>query len=54
MWRQVQKLFTNKLNAHEARLKVGKNVVDKIPGTDKAPGTDKVPEAASATEAPAA
>lgn len=42
VWRQVQKLFTNKLNAHEARLKVGKNVVDKIP------------EAANATENPAA
>lgn len=48
VWRQVQKLFTNKLNAHEARVKVGKNVVDKTPGTDK------VPEAASATENPAA
>ena len=39
VWRQVQKLFTNKLNAHEARLKVGKNVVDKVPGTDKVPET---------------
>ena len=48
VWRQVQKLFTNKLNAHEARVKVGKNVVDKVPGTDK------VPEAADATENPAA
>ena len=48
VWRQVQKLFTNKLNAHEARLKVGKNVVDKTTGTDK------VPEAADATENPAA
>lgn len=27
VWRQVQKLFTNKLNAHEARLKVGKDFV---------------------------
>ena len=36
VWRQVQKLFTNKLNAHEARLKVGKNVVDKVPEADSA------------------
>ena len=42
VWRQVQKLFTNKLNAHEARLKVGKDFVD------------KAPEAPAATEAPAA
>ena len=42
VWRQVQKLFTNKLNAHEARLKVGKDFVD------------KAPEAANATENPAA
>lgn len=48
VWRQVQKLFTNKLNAYEAHVKVGKNVVDKTPGTDK------VPEAASAAENPAA
>lgn len=48
VWRQVQKLFTNKLNAYEAHVKVGKNVVDKVPGTTK------VPEAASAAEAPAA
>lgn len=27
VWRQVQKLFSNKLNAHEARLKVGKDFV---------------------------
>ena len=54
VWRQVQKLFTNKLNAYEAHVKVGKNVVDKVPGTNKTPGTDKVPEAASAAEAPAA
>ena len=48
VWRQVQKLFTNKLNAYEAHVKVGKNVVDKVPGTDK------VPEAAEVPEAPAA
>lgn len=48
VWRQVQKLFTNKLNAHEARVKVGKNVVDKVPEADSAP------EAANATENPAA
>ena len=48
VWRQVQKLFTNKLNAYEAHVKVGKNVVTKVPGTAK------VPEAASAAEAPAA
>ena len=48
VWRQVQKLFTNKLNAYEAHVKVGKNVVDKTPGTDK------VPEATNATEVPAA
>lgn len=54
VWRQVQKLFTNKLNAYEAHVKVGKNVVDKVPGTakvpeaDKTPGTDKVPEAPAA------
>ena len=42
VWRQVQKLFTNKLNAHEARVKVGKNVVA------------NAPEAADATENPAA
>ena len=54
VWRQVQKLFTNKLNAHEARVKVGKNVVDKIPEADSAAEADSAPEAASATEAPAA
>lgn len=54
VWRQVQKLFTNKLNAHEARLKVGKNVVDKVPGTDKVPEADSAAEAANATENPAA
>lgn len=48
VWRQVQKLFTNKLNAHEARLKVGKNVVDKVPEAASAT------EAANATENPAA
>lgn len=48
VWRQVQKLFTNKLNAHEAHVKVGKNVVDKVPEAPAAP------EAASAAEAPAA
>lgn len=42
VWRQVQKLFTNKLNAHEARVKVGKNVVA------------NAAETANATEAPAA
>ena len=42
VWRQVQKLFTNKLNAYEAHVKVGKNVVA------------KAPEAADATENPAA
>ena len=42
VWRQAQKLLTNKLNAHEARLKVGKDFVD------------KAPEAPAATEAPAA
>ena len=54
VWRQVQKLFTNKLNAHEARVKVGKNVVDKIPGTDKVPEAASATEAANATENPAA
>ena len=54
VWRQVQKLFTNKLNAYEAHVKVGKNVVTKVPGTAKVPEADKVPEAASAAEAPAA
>lgn len=48
VWRQVQKLFTNKLNAHEARVKVGKNVVDKVPEAASAT------EAANATENPAA
>ena len=48
VWRQVQKLFTNKLNAYEAHAKVGKNVVDKVP---EAPNAT---EAASAAEAPAA
>lgn len=54
VWRQVQKLFTNKLNAHEARLKVGKNVVDKVPGTDKVPEAAEAPEAAKVPETPAA
>ena len=54
VWRQVQNLFTNKLKAHEARVKVGKNVVDKVPGTDKIPEADSAPEAANATENPAA
>ena len=54
VWRQVQKLFTNKLNAYEARVKVGKNVVDKTPGTDKVPEADSAAEAANATENPAA
>ena len=60
VWRQVQKLFTNKLNAHEARVKVGKNVVDKVPEADSAPEAAKVPEtpaapeATNATEVPAA
>lgn len=35
VWRQVQKLFTNKLNAYEAHVKVGKNVVAKVPEADK-------------------
>ena len=48
VWRQVQKLFTNKLNAHEARVKVGKNVVDKIPEADSAPEAAKVPETPAA------
>lgn len=42
VWRQVQKLFTNKLNAHEARLKVGKDFVR------------AVEPAANASEQPAA
>ena len=33
VWRQVQKLFTNKLNAHEARLKVGKDFVRAVERT---------------------
>ena len=48
VWRQVQKLFTNKLNAHEARVKVGKNVVDKVPEADNAAEASKVPEAPAA------
>ena len=42
VWRQVQKLFTNKLNAHEARLKVGKDFVR------------AVEQSANASEQPAA
>ena len=48
VWRQVQKLFTNKLNAHEARVKVGKNVVDKVPEADSAAEAAKVPETPAA------
>lgn len=54
VWRQVQKLFTNKLNAYEAHVKVGKNVVNKTPGTDKVPEAASAAEAPAATEAPAA
>lgn len=54
VWRQVQKLFTNKLNAYEAHVKVGKNVVDKVPGTDKVPETPAAPEASKVPETPAA
>ena len=48
VWRQVQKLFTNKLNAHEARLKVGKDFVDKAPEAPAAPEASKVPETPAA------
>lgn len=54
VWRQVQKLFTNKLNAHEARVKVGKNVVDKVPEADSAAEAAKVPETPAAPEADSA
>ena len=54
VWRQVQKLFTNKLNAYEARVKVGKNVVDKVPEADSATEAAKTPEASKVPETPAA